>query len=536
MKQYSFKIVLLLFITAIIFSCAKRGRISGGTKDITPPKIVKAIPENYSTDFNGKEIKIYFDEYVKLEDLQKQLIISPPLKYDPIITPLGSSSKYITVKILDTLAENTTYSINFGQSIVDHNEGNPFSYFKYVFSTGKHIDSLTLTGTVNDAERRTPDKFVSVMLYRVDESFNDSIVYKEKPTYITNTLDSTNVFQLENLKSGKYLLVALKEENQNFVFNQSEDKIGFMDDIITIPSDSTYNLKLFKENTNFKTGRPKSKSKNRIVFGYEGDHKAMNIKLLSETTPKTTSLITKLKNKDSLNYWYKPEVTNDSLLFEISYNNKIQDTFTVKPRNKENDSLTFTATRGTLKFDGAFEISANNPIVGYNVERMSIFNSKDSTNVPFTPEFKTISNTLKLAFQLKEETTYKVEILPYAFKDFFDNRNDTLRYTLTTRTYADYGNIRVKLKNAPSGNLIVQLTDADAKVIYELQGDREAIFDFKNIDPNKYYLRVIVDRNNNKLYDTGNFLKRIQPERISYFPKELDVRPNWDLEQEFIMR
>ena len=536
MKKFSFKIALTLFIIAISFSCAKRGRISGGAKDITPPKLLKAVPENYSTEFNDNEIKIYFDEYVKLDDLQKQLIISPPLKYDPIITPLGSSSKYITIKILDTLDENTTYSINFGQSIVDHNEGNPFSYFKYIFSTGKHIDSLTLSGTINDAERRTPDKFVSVMLYRINESFSDSIVYKEKPTYITNTLDSTNVFQLENLKTGKYLLVALKEENQNFIFNQSEDKIGFFNEVITIPSDTTYNLKLFKEKTNFKAGRPKSKSKNSIVFGYQGDHESMKIKLLSETSTKTTSLITKLKDKDSLKYWYTPEVTNDSLLFEVSHNGKIQDTFTVRPRNKENDSLTFAATRGTLKFDGAFEISANNPIVGYNVDNMKIFNTTDSVAVSFTPEFKSLSNTLKLSFELKEEKNYKVEILPYSFKDFFGNRNDTLRYTLSTRSYSDYGNVRVKLKNAPSGNLIVQLTDGDAKVLYELQGNSSDVYDFKNIDPNTYYLRVVVDRNNNKRYDTGNYLKKIQPERISYFPKALDVRPNWDLEQEFILR
>ena len=141
MKRFSLKPILFFFILLIVFSCAKRGRIGGGEKDTTPPVIVRSIPENYSVNFDNKEIKIYFDEYVKLKDIQKQLIISPPLKYDPIITPLGTPSKYITIKIQDTLPENTTFTVNFGQSIVDNNEENPYPFFKYVFSISEYVFS-----------------------------------------------------------------------------------------------------------------------------------------------------------------------------------------------------------------------------------------------------------------------------------------------------------------------------------------------------------------------------------------------------------
>ena len=141
-KHIAFLLASLLLLT----NCAKRGTITGGKKDTIAPKIINSLPENFTTNFKGNEIKINFDELIKVKDINKQLIISPPMKKQPIIVPQGSASKYISIKILDTLAPNTTYSFNFGQSITDNNEGNPYSQFKYVLSTGSYIDSLTVVG------------------------------------------------------------------------------------------------------------------------------------------------------------------------------------------------------------------------------------------------------------------------------------------------------------------------------------------------------------------------------------------------------
>ena len=143
-KQIS--VLFVFFLLALFLTdCAKRGRPTGGEKDEDAPLLEKSSPENYSTNFNGKEIKLVFDEYVKLKDLNSQLIVSPPLKNNPLITPVGTASKTITIKLLDTLKENTTYSFNFGQSVTDNNEGNVFNNFKFVFSTGPIIDSLKNT-------------------------------------------------------------------------------------------------------------------------------------------------------------------------------------------------------------------------------------------------------------------------------------------------------------------------------------------------------------------------------------------------------
>lgn len=144
---------LFLILAVIMVGCAKRGSITGGLKDTIPPTLRFSSPENFSTNFNAKEIRITFDEYIKIKDVTKQLIISPPMKYAPVITPT-SASKYINIRLKDTLQPNTTYSFNFGSSIQDNNEGNPYQQFKYVFSTGTYIDSLTLKGVVKDAYKK----------------------------------------------------------------------------------------------------------------------------------------------------------------------------------------------------------------------------------------------------------------------------------------------------------------------------------------------------------------------------------------------
>ena len=240
-----FAYIFLFLIAAALMQCARRGRPTGGPKDVAPPVLLKAEPENMTINFNANTIRLYFDELVKLEDVQEQLIVSPPLKYTPNITPQGGANKFIEITIKDTLLENTTYTLNFGQSIVDNNEGNAYRFLTYVFSTGSYIDSLQVQGAIKDAYNRKADEFVSVMLYEIDTAYTDSTIYRKPPNYITNTLDSAVIFTLPNLKEGKYAMFALKDENKNNMFDQNVDKIGFIADTIAIPTDSTFLLTLF---------------------------------------------------------------------------------------------------------------------------------------------------------------------------------------------------------------------------------------------------------------------------------------------------
>lgn len=533
MFRHLYKISAVLLVLLALASCANRGTPSGGEKDITPPRILKSVPENGSTNFTAREIKIYFDEYVKVKDLQKQLIISPPMDPAPDIMPMGLASKFISIKINDTLSENTTYVFNFGQSIVDNNEGNPFPYYKYILSTGDYIDSLSVKGTIIDAEKLKPDNFVSVMLYEMDETYTDSIVYKKKPKYITNTLDSTTTFSIDNIKAGRYKLIALKDVNDNFTFQPKTDRIGFYADEIIVPSDELYELKLFKEQLNFKAFRPKQEAGQKIAFGYEGDAKDIKIDVQTAVGKDYEYRLTKDKTKDTLYYWYKPKVALDSTYFLVQ-NKTYKDTLFHRFRDLKRDTLVIKPVQtGAIAYDELYAIEGSVPFVRMDKSLIRIMN-KDSLTLDFTAVLDTLTNRYLFDFKKEEGDTYKIQLLPNALTDFFGQTNDTLNYGVRSRLFSDLSDIRVTLRNAEYP-VIVQLTDSKGVVKYEQFADKPKAFDFVHIQPGSYNLRVVYDTNNNMQWDPGSFLEQRQPERISYFPELLDARAGWDLVQEFIL-
>lgn len=525
--------IFIVFISLIFINCANKGTPQGGEKDITPPSIVSSEPENYSTNFNTKEIKIYFDEYIKIKDIQKQLIISPPMKTLPEIMPLGGASKYITIKIFDTLQHKTTYAFNFGNSISDNNEGNLFPYYRYVFSTGDYIDSLTVNGQIFDALKRKPDTFVSVGLYEVDSTYNDSIIYKENPKYVTNTLDSLSTFSIENLKEGTYMLYALKDENGDNKFQQKSDKIGFHKTFIKVPTDTLYDLKLFSEELDFKASRPKLIAGQKIAFGYEGSYENTSIELLSETPETLEHRITKDEKADSLYYWYKPKLEVDSLIFKVSHL-EFEKEYTVKLRDLERDSLTIEGSpSGSIGYDDVFKIKGSIPFKSFDASKMTIMD-KDSTFVDYTSSLDTINNSYEFSFKKTPENSYNIQILPEGFFDFFNNKNDTLNYKLRTKKESDFGYARFTLVNAKYP-LIVQLTDSKEEVKYEQYTTKKEPLDFLNLTPGKYFIRTVFDANGNKKYDTGNYLKKIQPELISHF-KEIEIRADWGYPETLVFK
>lgn len=535
-KAINTGLFLLLFLT--LLNCARRGTPTGGEKDVTPPKMLYAEPDTSSTNFDADRIRIYFDEFIKLKDLQKQLIVSPPMKTTPQIMPQGNASKYIDIKISDTLKENTTYVFNFGQSIVDNNEENPYSFFKYVFSTGDYVDSLTVNGYVTDAIRKKPDDFVSVLLYRIDSTYTDSIVYKELPTYITNTLDSSSTFQVSNIKAGKYMLIGLKDNSGTNTYAPKTDKIAFISDFIEVPTDSVYRLNLFKDKSYYRTARPVLAARNRIIFGYEGNGDSINIDLLHPTPPSDYKYrIIEDKEKDTLHYWFTG-IQADSLVFKITNPVvKVRDTFTVRIKELYNDTLTLsTPQKGGLSSGEPFSIGSNTPITGVTKERISVLD-KDSLPVDFTPEIDQKKNLVRLNWEVLPNQKYQVTLLPDAIKDMFGEHNDTLSYALNTKSLADYGNLRVTLRNVESFPIIIQLTTEKGEVKHTVYaGEAQEYYDFNTLNPGKYLLRVIYDDNGNGKWDTGSYLDKIQPERVSHFPDVLDIKANWDMEQEFILR
>ncbi len=531
MKQV-FKLFFLAIFLITFINCARTGRPEGGPKDEDSPLLVTSEPAYETTNFQENEIKIYFNEYITLKELNKQLIVSPPLKNPPLITPQSTPSKNIKIKILDTLLKNTTYIFNFGNAVQDNNEGNKLESFKYVFSTGNYIDSLLSKGKVKDAYLKKADKSINILLYRIDSTYNDSIIYKRKPNYVTSTLDTT-LFNFSNLQKGKYFIIALKEPSNDYLFNPKTDKIGFSNDTIILPRDSIIKntLSLFNETLPYSFKRGKEVTKGKIQFGYTGTQQNLKIKILSKT-PENYKSVSKFEiDKDTLNYWFTPFET-DSLNFIISTNKKI-DTTTVYLRKKKIDSLIInSSTSNILHLRDTFYLESNNPIIKLDSTQFSLFD-KDTTKVKFKILNSLKENKTAILFNKKPKQKYSLNILPNAMFDVFSQKNDTLNYKIKTLELDDYGRITLNIVNSKSENIIIELIDNKGKIIERkfLSNSKKIIFDL--LEPKKYTVRAIIDSNKNKKWDTGNYLKKIQPEVIVFYEEELEIRGNHYIENTF---
>jgi uncharacterized protein (DUF2141 family) len=521
---------LFIFSAALLLSigCAKRGTITGGLKDTISPVLKSSYPKNFSTNFKENTIKIYFNEYIKLKDVNKQLIISPPMNSAPTVEPT-TASKFINIKIKDTLKPNTTYSFNFGQSIQDNNEGNSFSQFKYVFSTGNEIDSLKVSGSIEDALEKKVDNFVSILLYEINEKYTDSAVFNQKPQYVTNTLDSLKTFEIQNIKEGKYRLVAIKDKNNNYKLNPKSEKVAFYSDIINVPTKENYPLKLYKEKIPFKALKPSQVSGNKAYIGFEGNPKDVKITLKngSEIVP---SVVTNIEKGDSIQVWFK-KLKVDSLKVVVEKENFKKD-FTLKIKDKKGDTLSINPSKtGIINFKEVFALKSETPLVKFEKSKIALFN-KDSVAVDFTTKYDEFKRELQFNFKREPEEKYTLRIDPGGLTDFMDNSNKKLLvYKFATNPISDYGNLKIKLENVKKFPVIVELTTDNGEILETGYTDKNTEVVFDLLEPRKYSLRIIYDVNANKIWDSGDILNKIQPEKVIHFPKEIELRANWDVEQ-----
>lgn len=528
-------LVYILFSLIILFGCAKRGTPTGGPKDSIPPVLVNASPKLYSTNFDSEEIRLTFDEWIKLDKVQDQLIISPPLEKSSYeIKPLSGVTKKVFLKFLDSLAPETTYTINFGNSIQDNNENNPLTFFSYTFSTGETIDSLYIRGNTKDAFSQESDEFISLQLYRVDSLFKDSIVFQDKPTYISNTLDSTN-YKFQNLKEGKYLLIALKDVDNNYFFDPFYDKIGFIDSLITLPRDSVIDLKLFKEETEIIWDKPHFINSEKIGFGYYGKLDLDKIKIESNIPDSVNYVFIKEKETDTLNLWLSRN-SFDSLNFSLIETDTIKLTTVKFDRKRDSliDSLNISSkTVNVIHLKESFKISSNIPLNKIEDSLITI-RDIDSLIIPFTTSINDRLDEIDIDFEVSPSDDYSIFIKPRAIKDIRGTENDTLQFNVVSQTLEDYGNVFLDVIANNDSKYILHLLDSNSNIIREFKNVNSLstyIFDY--IRPGKYTFRLIEDLNSNDLWDTGNYLKQVQPEPVYYFPSELDVRANWDLNETF---
>ena len=529
------KLIYTVLSIVVISGCAKRGSPTGGPVDSIPPVLINASPKINSTNFDSKEIRLTFDEFVKLDKVEEQLIISPPIdKSSYEVKPLSGVTKKVFLEFIDSLETETTYSINFGNSIKDNNEGNPLTFFSYTFSTGETIDSLYVRGNISDAFDIDTDNYISIHLYRIDSVFNDSIIFNNRPTYVSNSLDSTS-YQFKNIKEGKYLIVAIKDIDNNYFFDPFYDKIGFIDSLITLPQDSIINFKLFKEETSLIWDKPHFINSEKIGFGYYGKLDLKNIKIESSIPDSVQYTYTKERESDTLIFWLSKN-SFDSLNFNLIEKDTTK-LVTVKfDRAKDTliDSLSISPkTANVIHLRETFKLSSNIPLKKIEDSLITI-RDIDSLIIPFTTSINDNLDQIEIEFEVSPSDNYRLFILPEAIKDIRGVSNDTLQYNVVSQTLEDYGNVYLDVVRNSESKFILHMIDSNGDIIREFKNvNLDTTYNFDYVRPGKYTFRLIEDANNNDIWDTGNYLKKIKPENVYYFANELEVRANWDLNETF---
>jgi hypothetical protein len=225
---------ILIISTGVLTGpgCANIVPPAGGFRDSLPPNLERVNPADSSVNFQGKKISFSFDEFVQLDNFSQNAILSPIPKLSPTANYRLNN---VTVHLRDTLEANTTYTINFGESIKDVNEGNVMKGFTYVFSTGPAIDSLSFAGNVILAETGLTDTTLTVMLHKSSE---DSAVVKDRPRYVTK-LDNKGRFIFRNLPPGTFYVYALQDESRSYRYLDNKKLFAFADSPVVVAQNTS---------------------------------------------------------------------------------------------------------------------------------------------------------------------------------------------------------------------------------------------------------------------------------------------------------
>ena len=557
------RIGIFLFLTLLLAGCAKIVTPVGGPKDTTPPKIVKESPANHTTMFNSKSIKITFDEFVVLNNPNQTVIVSPPLKENP---ELSISGKSVIIKLPDSLRSNTTYSIALSETIKDFTEGNPLPIYTYVFSTGSHIDSFMLSGTMKDAVSLDMAKNVSVMLYEQDI---DSLPLSVRPTYLTKT-NGNGKFTFNNIKPGSYKIFALNDINNNLIYDLPTESIAFLADLVeawpTPATDTTeenkksnrgrqtsddeqeVRLSLFTErDSNQVLSKYLNTTENLYAFPYKTDFKSFSARHLGGQELSYFQLIS--NSQDSV-YWYLKEALTDTTWYEFTVDEHHLDTVKITPFKKNAKGA---GSRRKTNEKSALSVSLSNkeniyqPLTlnfsypvkpgQFDITIYKLLKSGNDTIVKTVQIPDTFVRSIPIDHKFEEKLPYSVFIRDSVIWGYNGLTNDTVNVRFTTKTEKDYGNLLINYSiTDPSCQYIVFLQNNKGNTIQQHIISAKQSVTYAHLDPGSYKIKVIKDRNNNGRWDTGNYELKIQPEEIFFFDKPINIRGYWDIEEDFELK
>ena len=511
MKKFKYILLSVLFFHA---SCANMVSLTGGEKDTSAPLLLKAKPNNFQTNFNSNTIELVFDEYLQLKSAEEQLIISPNngLKIKAKI-----KGKKISLSLSGELKENTTYNINFGEALSDYTESNILRDFQYVFSTGANLDSISIRGQVKDAFKGDYLKDAIVGLYALPVS--DSCVYLNKPDYYART-NAQGYYQIKNIKEGKYKIFALAESNNNKIYDNNEELIGFYDTDLDLKKDTALSvIAAFRALPSKIKLKESSLKGNKISLLF--NQKVKNIQY--QITPKTNILLVDKINTDSLEIYLKDK--KDSLSIVLTAEG-YRDTILLKSEKEKKKNTLNLDINNYQNTQNTIYINSLTPLTIINKD--SIYFKTDSLNyIKVNTKLSDNTKEIIINYSFENNKKYELFIADSALVNNNTEHNKSLKYQVKSYNEESFGNLIINTN--PSANQIIYELLVGEKIVYRVIGKSDKI-NIKLLNPGEYKLRIIKDENNNNSWDAGNCLLKRQAEKVSYYPAGVKVRANWDLE------
>lgn len=581
----SFSIVSGFFY--LLSSCANIASPTGGLYDETPPRMLKSNPKNGSLNVKRKIIEIEFDENIKIEKPAEKVIITPPQISLPVIKTVGKNA---VVELEDDLLENTTYTIDFTDAIVDNNEGNPLENFSLSFSTGDVLDTLAVSGVVLSASNLEPSQGIYVGMH---SSLEDTAFTKVPFEKISRT-DSRGRFTVRGIAPGEYKIFALKDDNRDYIYSSPLETIAFLDSIIVpssmpavrqdtvfldsitvdsikivdytrfMPDDIV--LRTFDSGFKRKYREKHERSiREKLMVYFSAPTKTPSFELISPQSDNLSwYVMERSRENDTISLWITDSLISkqDTILLKMDYlktdtiNRDVLESDTLrfmfkeqrvsrKEKKKEKagdeeEEIRYLSVTSTIKT--AHEVYApiyinfEHPVIDFDSSKVILEHEKDSVfiTVPFSFSADSINpRQYKMEYKWEPGEKYKLRIDSAMVHSVYGLFNEKTEQAFSVKSLEQYGNLLFVLHGLPdSVDAYVELLDSSDKPFRKVRvkNNEALIFD---IDPGKIFARLFIDDNGDGEWTTGSYNEKRQPEKVFYYPKALEIRAYTDHEEDW---
>lgn len=572
MKKYLY----ILIASLTLVGCANRGiGPQGGPKDTIPPLPLKSEPENGSVNFQGDHIEVTFNEYLQLDNISANLLMSPPQQTPPEVKARG---KKLMVHFVDSLRDSTTYTLDFGAAVCDFTEKNPLRGYTYAFSTGDIIDTLEVHGKLYNAENLNP---LPGILVGIHSNHDDSAFTSEPFLRIART-DSTGTWRIGNMREGTYRLYALDDVSRDYRFNIGEG-LAFADEMVSPAVPDTAVNDTLKENELllmfFREQRQRlylqrtlrdEQHRIRLLFSASPDslpsvralrpsERDSSLSDSSWIDPTPYMLLQASAYGDTLDYWLTDSLAigQDSIFLEARYRRtdsvyqyewytdtlravwraprlsaKAREAQERQRRNRRLE-LKSNAKQAFELYDTLALFSAT-PFSSIQMDSIHLYEREDTvlTPVAFTMKLPdSVAMSVRLIATLQAGKNYELRVDSGAVTDIYGVANFAYTFKLNMKTPEDYSTLRVRLTPFDS-RLRVQVLNSKDQVVRDLPAAAEGAF-FQYLKPDTYYLRCYMDIDGNGQWTTGSWDEKRQPEPVYYYPQKMQTKSNWDFEEDW---